>query len=196
MINTCIYRPDIILFTGVWENLWGKVWNNLKCLKRCAFQCIQTALKVWKLGFVKSEKVWNKIKIWPLTSLCMTEYLTHWRRFDFATTHISHRLHPWLIHGTSLQRVKTMWLVFSDLVHISGGICPVYCALCGCLKAVLATRITDRWEMGQWRVTATMCSSTWSTYTWDEEKKFKTWMVFNSSFLLISIQYKTNFKPS
>ena len=29
----------------VCENLCEKVWNNLKCLKRCAFQCIQTALK-------------------------------------------------------------------------------------------------------------------------------------------------------
>ena len=51
--------------TGVWEHLWEKVWNNLKCLKRCAFQCI----KVWKWDFVKCEKVWNQIKIWTLTSL-------------------------------------------------------------------------------------------------------------------------------
>ena len=53
----------------MWERLWEKVWNNLKCLKRCAFQCIQTALKVWKWGFVKSKKVLNQIKIWTLTSL-------------------------------------------------------------------------------------------------------------------------------
>ena len=32
------------------------VRKSLKCLKRCAFQCIQTALKVWKWGFVKSKK--------------------------------------------------------------------------------------------------------------------------------------------
>ena len=47
---------DQLLITGVWEHLWEKVWNNLKCLKRCAFQCIQTTLNVWKWGFVKSKK--------------------------------------------------------------------------------------------------------------------------------------------
>ena len=46
----------------MWERPWEKFWNNLKCLKRCAFQCIQTALKVWKWGFVKSKKVWNHNK--------------------------------------------------------------------------------------------------------------------------------------
>ena len=35
----------------VWKHLREKVWNNLKCLKRCAFQCIQTAINVWKWGF-------------------------------------------------------------------------------------------------------------------------------------------------
>ena len=38
-------------------------------LKRCAFQCIETSLKVWKWGFKKNQKVWNQIKIWTLTSL-------------------------------------------------------------------------------------------------------------------------------
>ena len=51
-----------ISISGVWECLWEKVRNNLKCPKRYAFQCIQTTLKVWKWGFVKSNKVWNQIK--------------------------------------------------------------------------------------------------------------------------------------
>ena len=37
-----------------------KVWNNLKCLKRCAFQC----LKYLKMGVCEEQKVWNQIKIW------------------------------------------------------------------------------------------------------------------------------------
>ena len=39
--------------------------DNLKCLKRCAFQCIKSQ----KMGFVKSKKVWNQIKFCTLTSL-------------------------------------------------------------------------------------------------------------------------------
>ena len=42
-----------------------KVWNNLKWLKRWAFQCIRGL----KIGFCEEQKVWNQIKIWTLTSL-------------------------------------------------------------------------------------------------------------------------------
>ena len=59
------YRVLHPQYSGVWECLWEKVWNNLKCLKRFAFQC----MKSLKWGFVKSKKVWNLIKIWTLTSL-------------------------------------------------------------------------------------------------------------------------------
>ena len=34
---------------------------------RCAFQCIQTALKVWKWGFVKSKKSLKLDSVWTLT---------------------------------------------------------------------------------------------------------------------------------
>ena len=44
---------------GVREHLWEKVWNNLKCLKKCAFQCIKS-LKIGVLW--RAEKVWNQIK--------------------------------------------------------------------------------------------------------------------------------------
>ena len=53
--------------TGVWGRLWEKVWNNLKCLKRCEFQFIKSL----KMGFVKSKKVLNQIQIWTLTSMCV-----------------------------------------------------------------------------------------------------------------------------
>ena len=36
------------MLSGVWEHLWEKVW---------------------KCGFVKSNKFWNQIKIWTLISL-------------------------------------------------------------------------------------------------------------------------------
>ena len=74
-----------LCISGVWEHLCKKkVWNNLKCLKRCALQCIQTALKVWKWGFVKSKKVWNQIKIWTLaSSVCRVcrDTLSSWISF-------------------------------------------------------------------------------------------------------------------
>ena len=38
--------------SGVWEHLWEKVWNNLKCLKRCAFQCIKSL----KMEFCEEQK--------------------------------------------------------------------------------------------------------------------------------------------
>ena len=87
---------NFIFISGVWEHLWEKVWNNLKCLQmylkywpvwilfsfqECesicekkyeiiwnawkdiyAFQCIQTALKVCKRGFVKSKKAEIRLK--------------------------------------------------------------------------------------------------------------------------------------
>ena len=64
----------------MWEHMWEKVWNSLKCLKKFAFQCIQTALKVWKWDFVKSKKVWNQIKLLTLKSLGKLRYqgLHHW----------------------------------------------------------------------------------------------------------------------
>ena len=66
-----------------------KVWNNLKCLKSCVFQCIQTALKVWKWGFVKWKKnVWNQIKIWSLTSL-------NYRRVPRRTMWTQRVILPW-----------------------------------------------------------------------------------------------------
>ena len=47
----------------LWERLREKVWNNLKCLNRCAFwECTQTALKVWKWSFVKS-KIQSEIRL-------------------------------------------------------------------------------------------------------------------------------------
>ena len=56
--NTFLIHRDRIrtsnplhLSTGVWE----KVWNNLKCLKRCAFQCIKS-LKMWFCEEQKSLK--------------------------------------------------------------------------------------------------------------------------------------------
>ena len=48
------------------KNSSGIIWNAWKDV---LYQCIQTVLKVWKWGFVKSKKVWNQIKIWTLTSL-------------------------------------------------------------------------------------------------------------------------------
>ena len=53
-----INKHQQILLQGCESICEKKVWNNLKCQKRYAFQCIQTALKlnVWKMGFVKSKK--------------------------------------------------------------------------------------------------------------------------------------------
>ena len=55
-------QQNVANSTEVWECLWEKVWNNLKCLKRCAFQCILTALEFWKWGFVKSKKSEIRLK--------------------------------------------------------------------------------------------------------------------------------------
>ena len=62
----------ILLISGVWEHLWEKVWNNLKCLKRLINYSIHSnCMKVWKWGFVKSKNIQNQIKIWTLTpNLC------------------------------------------------------------------------------------------------------------------------------
>ena len=43
---------------NVCEKNSAKVWNNLKCLKRCAFQCIKSL----KMGFNEEQNVWNQIK--------------------------------------------------------------------------------------------------------------------------------------
>ena len=47
-----IFLSILIQNAGVWEHLWGKVWHNLKCLKRCAFQCIKSL----KRGFREEQK--------------------------------------------------------------------------------------------------------------------------------------------
>ena len=60
---------------SVCEKKSDKVWNNLKCLKRCAFQCIKS-LKIMGLCEDLLKKVWNQIKIWTLTSLKTLNYLT------------------------------------------------------------------------------------------------------------------------
>ena len=78
--------PHGEVFTGMWwEHLWETVWNNLKCLKRYAFHCIHTALKVSKWGFVKSKKFWNQIKIWTLTSLFSVKFIMNliWKYFNW-----------------------------------------------------------------------------------------------------------------
>lgn len=50
-----------------------------------------------------------------------------------------------------------------------GGTLVSYWWVLGSLKAVLDTATTDWWVTGQWRVTATISASTWSTYTWEED---------------------------
>ena len=47
-----------------------------------------------------------------------------------------------------------------------GGTLASYWWVLGFQKAVLHTDTTDWCVLGQWRVTATMSASTWSTYTW------------------------------
>ena len=80
--------------TGVWERQSEKVWNNLKCLKRCALQCIKSL----KLGFFeeqkKSMKSVNQIKIWILTSLIL-----------------------WNIVVEGLPVIKNLLCLFTCLVH-------------------------------------------------------------------------------
>ena len=82
------------MYSGVWEHLWEKVWNNLKSLKRCAE--IFNALKVWKWGFAKSKKVWNQIKIWTLTSMCIlpvTFNYNHHNNQHYLHHHYHHHYH-------------------------------------------------------------------------------------------------------
>ena len=73
LIIPVIFEPDhvtmIISATfqeqgceSIYEKKSEKVWNAWKYV-------LFNALKVWKLGFVTSNKVWNQIKIWTLTSL-------------------------------------------------------------------------------------------------------------------------------
>ena len=57
-----IFSPKSKLnISGLWELLWEKVWNNLKCLKRCAFQCIKSL----NMGFCEEQKTLSQ----SLTSL-------------------------------------------------------------------------------------------------------------------------------
>ena len=47
VIVTCLW----VCMTGVWEHLQEKVWNSLKGLKRCAFQCTESL----KMGFCEEQ---------------------------------------------------------------------------------------------------------------------------------------------
>ena len=53
----------------VWERLWGKSLKKSEVIWNAWKDVLLNAFKVRKLGFVKSKKVWNQIKIWTLTSL-------------------------------------------------------------------------------------------------------------------------------
>ena len=54
LLCICVWMS--LMYTGVWEHLIKKkVWNNLKCLRRCAFQCIKR-LKMWFCEEQKSLK--------------------------------------------------------------------------------------------------------------------------------------------
>ena len=64
-----------VLYTGVWESLSEKIWNNLKCLKRCAFQCI-TSLKAmdsfgtwrkWFFFFFVNAEIYRVV--WTINAL-------------------------------------------------------------------------------------------------------------------------------
>lgn len=67
-----------------------------------------------------------------------------------------------------------------------GGTSEPYWWCLGFQKAVLLTVTTDWCVLGQWRVTATISASTWSTYTWkkdDTQSLAKVFFSLNSHIL-------------
>lgn len=67
------------------------------------------------------------------------------------------------------------WLCYHIPGINMGGALEPYWWFLGSQKAVLHTDTTDWCVLGQWRVTATISASTWSTYTWkgDDKRKSK-----------------------
>lgn len=62
-----------------------------------------------------------------------------------------------------------------------GGTLASYWWLLGFQKAVRHTDTTDWCVLGQWRVTATMSASTWSTYTWRGRGQDRQENIFSSN---------------
>ena len=75
-----------------WPIMLFGVCGLRKCEKTSVFSCVLgvTLFSWWGTldCLARSCLKWNKLNLYTMY------HLTHWRRFDFAITHISHRLQP------------------------------------------------------------------------------------------------------
>ena len=114
----------------LWEKVW-KVWNNLKCLKRCAFQCIKSL----KMGFCEEQK---SLKSCRLKSELSHACNLHWmHENDVCKTIITkslswvQRIHQAFIPTQLIRDEANTVAALLLHVHVEGH------SGCGCLKVRL-----------------------------------------------------------